>query len=138
MAARAPTIEELMAIITTLQGQVATLTAAAAAAPPAPPAPIAVPAPAPVAGSVAKRHEQNNLAKFTSHLIKDQLLSLTCLKVIEFSELNKNLVKFIKHILLYLQLSIFSDNAKPRPNSHSVCACVRVFLCTGVRHRGVE
>ncbi len=49
-----------------------------------------------------KKHEQNNLAKFTSHLIKDQLLSLTCLKVIEFSELNKNLVKFIKHILLDL------------------------------------
>ncbi len=49
MAARAPTIEELMAIITTLQGQVATLMAAAAAAPPAPPAPVAVPAPAPVA-----------------------------------------------------------------------------------------
>jgi hypothetical protein len=45
MAARAPTIEELIALITTLQGQVATLTAAAAA----PPAPVAVPAPAPVA-----------------------------------------------------------------------------------------
>ncbi len=49
MAAQAPTIEELMAVITTLQGQVATLTAAAAAAPPAPHAPVAVPAPAPVA-----------------------------------------------------------------------------------------
>jgi nucleolar MIF4G domain-containing protein 1 len=49
-----------------------------------------------------KKHEQNNLAKFASHLIKEKLLSLTCLKVIEFSELNKNLVKFIKHILLDL------------------------------------
>ena len=49
-----------------------------------------------------KKNEQSNLAKFTSHLVKDKLLSLTCLKVIEFSELNKNLVKFIKHILIEL------------------------------------
>ena len=41
MAAQAPTIEELMAIIMTLQGQVATLMAAAAAAPLAPLAPAA-------------------------------------------------------------------------------------------------
>ena len=46
-----------------------------------------------------KKSEQNNLAKFTGHLIKDKLLSLTCLKVIEFSELNKHLVRFIKQIL---------------------------------------
>jgi hypothetical protein len=46
-----------------------------------------------------KKNEQTNLAKFTSHLIKDKLLSLTCLKVIEFSELNKHLVRFIKQIL---------------------------------------
>lgn len=46
-----------------------------------------------------KKNEQYNLARFTAHLIKDKLLSLTCLKVIEFSELNKYLVKFIKQII---------------------------------------
>ncbi len=40
MAAQQPTVEELMALIQTLQGQVATLTAVAAAAP----APVAAPA----------------------------------------------------------------------------------------------
>jgi hypothetical protein len=41
MAANAPTMEELVALVQTLQGQVAALTAAAAAAP----APVTVPAP---------------------------------------------------------------------------------------------
>ncbi len=47
MAANAPTMEELLAFVQTLQGQVAALTAAVAAtsAPIAAPAPVAAPAP---------------------------------------------------------------------------------------------
>ncbi len=47
MAANAPTMEEHLALVQTLQGQVAALTAAAAAAsaPIAAPAPVATPAP---------------------------------------------------------------------------------------------
>jgi hypothetical protein len=56
-----------MAIITALQGQAATLTAAAAAAPPAPPAPIAVPAPAPVAfADTANVLEVNDLIDYST------------------------------------------------------------------------
>ena len=47
-----------------------------------------------------EKHELNNLALFTSKLITEKVLSLACLKVIEFSEMNKTLVKFLKICLM--------------------------------------
>ena len=47
-----------------------------------------------------EKSEVNNLALFTSRLIMDKALSLACLKVIEFSEINKARVKFLRTCLL--------------------------------------
>ena len=47
-----------------------------------------------------EKSEVNNLALFTSKLIMDKVLSLACLKVIEFSEINKVRVKFLRTCLL--------------------------------------
>jgi nucleolar MIF4G domain-containing protein 1 len=44
--------------------------------------------------------ELKNVALFTSKLIVEKVLSLACLKVIEFSEMNKTLVRFLKICLL--------------------------------------
>ena len=47
-----------------------------------------------------EKYELKNLALFTSKLITEKVLSLACLKIIEFSEINKVLVKFLKICLL--------------------------------------
>ena len=49
-----------------------------------------------------EKHELRNLSLFTSRLILEKVLSLACLKVIEFSEINKVLVKFLKTCLLQI------------------------------------
>ena len=53
-----------------------------------------------------EKYEINNLALFTSKLITDKVLSLACLKVIEFSDINKTLSKFLKASIL----EIFKSN----------------------------
>ena len=53
-----------------------------------------------------EKSEINNLALFTSKLITDKVLSLACLKVIEFSDINKTLSKFLKASIL----EIFKSN----------------------------
>ena len=50
--------------------------------------------------AASERHELKNLALFTSKLIIEKVLSLACLKVIEFSEMSKTLVKFLKICLM--------------------------------------
>ena len=47
-----------------------------------------------------QKPELKNLALFTSKLIIERVLSLACLKIIEFSELNKTSVKYLKICLL--------------------------------------
>ena len=49
-----------------------------------------------------KQHEAKNLALYTAKLIQNQALNLASLKVIEFSDMNKTLVKFLKRILIEL------------------------------------
>ena len=53
-----------------------------------------------------EKYEINNLALFTSKLIIDKVLSLASLKVIEFSDINKTLAKFLKLCIL----EIFKSN----------------------------
>jgi len=49
-----------------------------------------------------KAHEAKNLSLYASKLIQGETLSLASLKVIEFSDLNKTLVKFLKRVITEL------------------------------------
>ena len=47
-----------------------------------------------------EKYQINNLALFSSKLIIDKVLSLACLKVIEFSDINKTLAKYLRTCIL--------------------------------------
>lgn len=49
-----------------------------------------------------KPFQLKNLARFTSAVIADGVLSVTCLKVIEFADLNKHYVAFLRQVLTLL------------------------------------
>ena len=46
-----------------------------------------------------KAHEAKNMASFVGRLIRSEAMSLASLKVIEFSDLNKDTVKFLKRVV---------------------------------------
>ena len=70
-----------------------------------------------------EKHQCINLGRFTSTLIKDKALSLSCLKKVEFADMNKNLTLFLKSLIKdllsnsndkdrYLPFSLISGDAK--------------------------
>ena len=60
-----------------------------------------------------------NLALFTSVLIKDQVLTIACLKKIEFADMNKSLTLFLRTLLKDL---LTEDNDSERNNYFSIIA----------------
>ena len=70
-----------------------------------------------------EKYQCTNLARFTSHLIKDKALPMSCLKKVEFADMNKNLALFTKTLIKdllnepnekerYLPFSLVSADAK--------------------------
>merc|ERR1712059_108020 len=59
-----------------------------------------------------KKFQQSNLAKFTAFLIIDKTQSLGVLKVIEFAEMNKHSVRFLREVLLSILLPTKEDEVK--------------------------
>ncbi len=56
----------------------------------------------------------SNLAKFTSYLVKEKASTLTCLKKIEFADLNKPITAFMKSLLLdILKVEKKADRVAP-------------------------
>ncbi|KAJ8712571.1 hypothetical protein PYW07_005413 [Mythimna separata] len=76
-----------------------------------------------------------NLAQFLIHLIMEKGLPLSVLKVIQFSELNKHTVRFMRQILLSIimnadfssSLEVFHRIAKP-PKLHMFRESIRLFI----------
>jgi len=59
-----------------------------------------------------KLFQRSNLAKFVSFLIKDKSQSLGVLKVIEFAEMNKHNVKFLREVLLDVLLEAKEEEVR--------------------------
>nr|XP_049702037.1 nucleolar MIF4G domain-containing protein 1 homolog [Helicoverpa armigera]XP_049702043.1 nucleolar MIF4G domain-containing protein 1 homolog [Helicoverpa armigera] len=76
-----------------------------------------------------------NLAQFLTHLIMEKGLPLSVLKVIQFSELNKHSVRFMRQILLAIimnadfqsSLEVFHRISKP-PKLHMFRESIRLFI----------
>ncbi|CAH0756009.1 unnamed protein product [Diatraea saccharalis] len=81
------------------------------------------------------KHSAANLAQFLVHLILAKGLPLSILKVIQFSDLNKHTVKFMRRILLAIilnvdlqaSLEVFHRVSKP-PKLHMFRESVRLFV----------
>ncbi|CAH0694798.1 unnamed protein product [Spodoptera exigua] len=84
--------------------------------------------------SISKQ-STTNLAQFLIHLIMEKGLALSVLKVIQFSELNKHTVRFMRQILLSIimnadfqsSLEVFHRISKP-PKLHMFRESVRLFI----------
>ena len=59
-----------------------------------------------------KKAQRNNLASFTCFLIREGTLSITCLKVIEFADLDEVYVAFLRRVLTELLTVTDVDNFK--------------------------
>ena len=70
-----------------------------------------------------EKYQCTNLALFTSQLIKDKALPMSCLKKVEFADMNKNLALFMKSLIKdllnepnekerYLPFSLISADSK--------------------------
>ncbi|KAI8439793.1 hypothetical protein MSG28_013469 [Choristoneura fumiferana] len=76
-----------------------------------------------------------NLAQFVIHLIMEKGLALSVLKVIQFSDLNKSSVRFLRQILLAIimnadlqaSLEVFHRISKP-PKLHMFRESLRLFI----------
>ncbi|XP_050677159.1 nucleolar MIF4G domain-containing protein 1 homolog [Leptidea sinapis] len=77
----------------------------------------------------------NNLAQFLIHLIMEKGLPLSVLKIIQFSDLNKRTVRFMRRILLAVimnediqaSLEVFHRISKP-PKLHMFRESLRLFI----------
>ncbi|XP_035444253.2 nucleolar MIF4G domain-containing protein 1 homolog [Spodoptera frugiperda] len=84
--------------------------------------------------SISKQ-STTNLAQFLIHLIMEKGLALSVLKVIQFSELNKHTVRFMRQILLSIimnadfqsSLEVFHRISKP-PKLHLFRESIRLFI----------
>ena len=81
-----------------------------------------------------KPHEAKNLASFVAKLIGGEALSLSSLKVIEFADLNKDTVKFLKRVVT--DLLERSDPYRPFVSiaGHKPLASFREALKLFIRH----
>ncbi|XP_041982193.1 nucleolar MIF4G domain-containing protein 1 isoform X2 [Aricia agestis] len=76
-----------------------------------------------------------NLAQFLTHLFMEKCLPLSILKIIQFSDLNKTTVKFMRQILLAIimnadlqaSLEVFHRISKP-PKLHMFRESLRLFI----------
>ncbi|KAM3957925.1 LOW QUALITY PROTEIN: nucleolar MIF4G domain-containing protein 1 homolog [Aphomia sociella] len=81
------------------------------------------------------KQSSTNLAQFLVHLIMEKGLPLSVLKIIEFSDLNKATVRFMRQILLAIimnenlqtSLEVFHRISKP-PKLHMFRESIRLFI----------
>ncbi|CAH0725504.1 unnamed protein product, partial [Brenthis ino] len=81
------------------------------------------------------KQAMTNLAQFLIHLIMEKGLPLSVLKIIQFSDLNKKTVKFMRQILLaiimnadlQISLEVFHRISKP-PKLHMFRESLRLFI----------
>ncbi|CAH2243284.1 jg17387 [Pararge aegeria aegeria] len=81
------------------------------------------------------KHGVANLAQFLIHLIMGKALALSVLKIIQFSDLNKTIVRFMRQILLAIimnadltaSLEVFHRISKP-PKLHMFRESLRLFI----------